>query len=72
MPFAKSVSAKSHDFDAEGNETHTDYIKMMGIVLKHGYHGYCGIEYEGSKLSESEGILATKKLLERVREKLSA
>jgi sugar phosphate isomerase/epimerase len=72
MPFAKSVSAKSHDFDAEGNETHTDYVKMMGIVLKHGYHGYCGIEYEGSKLSESEGILATKKLLERVREKLSA
>ncbi len=72
MPFAKAVSAKSHDFDAEGNETHTDYAKMMGIVLKHGYHGYCGIEYEGSKLSESEGILATKKLLERVREKLAA
>jgi L-ribulose-5-phosphate 3-epimerase len=72
MPFAKAVSAKSHDFDAEGNETHTDYAKMMGIVLKHGYHGYCGIEYEGGKLSEPEGILATKKLLERVREKLSA
>jgi L-ribulose-5-phosphate 3-epimerase len=72
MPFAKAVSAKSHDFDAEGNETHTDYVKMMEIVLKHGYHGYCGIEYEGSKLSEAEGIKATKKLLERVREKLSA
>ncbi|MEX2174349.1 MAG: sugar phosphate isomerase/epimerase family protein [Pirellulaceae bacterium] len=72
MPFAKAVSAKSHDFDAEGNETHTDYHKMMQIVLKHGYHGYCGIEYEGSKLSEPEGIKATKKLLERVREKLSA
>lgn len=72
MPFAKAVSAKSHDFDVEGNETHTDYVKMMQIVLKHGYHGYCGIEYEGSKLSEAEGIKATKKLLERVREKLSA
>ncbi len=72
MPFAKAVSAKSHDFDAEGNETKTDFLKMMQIVLKHGYHGYCGIEYEGSKLSEPEGILATKKLLERVREKLSA
>jgi sugar phosphate isomerase/epimerase len=72
MPFAKAVSAKSHDFDAEGNETHTDYFKMMDIVVKkYGYHGYCGIEYEGSKLSESEGILATKKLLERVREKLA-
>jgi L-ribulose-5-phosphate 3-epimerase len=73
MPFAKAVSAKSHDFDDQGNETHTDYFKMMDIVVKkHGYHGYCGIEYEGSKLSEPEGIRATKKLLERVREKMSA
>ena len=73
MPFAKAVSAKTHDFDDQGNETHTDYFKMMDIVVKkHGYHGYCGIEYEGSKLSEPEGIKATKKLLERVREKMSA
>ena len=73
MPFAKAVSAKSHDFDADGNETQTDYFKMMDIVVKkHGYHGYCGIEYEGSKLSEPEGIRATKKLLERVRAKMMA
>jgi L-ribulose-5-phosphate 3-epimerase len=73
MPFAKAVSAKSHDFDADGNETRTDYFKMMDIVVKqHGYHGYCGIEYEGSKLSEPEGIRATKKLLERVRAKMMA
>lgn len=71
MPYAKAVSAKSHDFDAEGNETHTDYRKMMEIVVEAGYHGYVGIEYEGSKLSEPEGILATKKLLERVRDELS-
>lgn len=72
MPFAKGVSAKSHDFDEQGNETHTDFFKMMDIVInKHGYHGYCGIEYEGSKLSEPDGIKATKKLLERVREKMS-
>jgi sugar phosphate isomerase/epimerase len=70
MPFAKGVSAKSHDFNDEGDETKTDYLKMMKIVLSHGYHGYVGIEYEGSKLSEEEGIRATKKLLERVREKL--
>ncbi|HZL91104.1 MAG TPA: sugar phosphate isomerase/epimerase family protein [Pirellulaceae bacterium] len=68
MPFAKAVSAKTHDFDEQGNETATDYFKMMDIVVKkHGYHGYCGIEYEGSMLSEPEGIKATKKLLERVR-----
>jgi L-ribulose-5-phosphate 3-epimerase len=73
MPFAKAVSAKSHDFDANGNETATDYFKMMDIVVnKHGYHGYCGIEYEGSKLGEPEGILATKKLMERVRDKMMA
>jgi len=73
MPFAKAVSAKSHEFDDQGNENQTDYFKMMDIVVrKHGYHGYCGIEYEGSKLSEPEGIKATKKLLERVREKMSA
>jgi len=73
MPFAKAVSAKSHNFDEEGNETGTDYFKMLDIVVnKHGYHGYCGIEYEGSKLSEADGIKATKKLLERVREKLAA
>ena len=72
MPFAKAVSAKSHDFDAAGNETHTDYFKMLDIVVeKHNYHGYCGIEYEGSKLGEPEGILATKKLLQRVQEKLA-
>lgn len=72
MPFAKAVSAKSHDFDAQGNETKTDYKKMMKIVVDAGYRGFVGIEYEGSILSEHDGIIATKKLLERVRAELSA
>ncbi len=71
MPYAKAVSAKSKDFDADGNCIETDYKKMMEIVLKHGYHGFVGIEYEGGKISEPEGIKATKKLLERVREELA-
>ncbi len=71
MAFAKGVSAKSHDFDAEGNETHTDYLKMMKIVKDAGYTGYVGIEYEGEELTEEEGILATKKLLEKVGAQLS-
>ena len=71
MPFAKGVSAKSHDFNEKGDEVNTDYIKMMKIVLKANFHGFVGIEYEGSKLGEEEGIVATKKLLERVREELS-
>ena len=71
MPFAKAVSAKTHDFDAQGNETHTDYKRMMKIVLDHNYHDYVGIEYEGSKASEREGIKLTKALLEKVRFELS-
>jgi sugar phosphate isomerase/epimerase len=70
MPFAKAVSAKSHDFDEQGNETNTDYVRMMRIVLDAGYRGYVGIEYEGSTLSEPDGIRATKALLERARARL--
>lgn len=65
MPLAKAVSAKSYDFDAEGNETKIDFMKMMKIVMDANYHGWVGIEYEGSKLSEDDGIMATKKLLEK-------
>lgn len=71
MPFARGVSAKSHDFDAEGNETRTDYRRMLGIVLDAGYRGFVGIEYEGDRLPEPEGIRATKGLLERVRAELA-
>jgi sugar phosphate isomerase/epimerase len=71
MPFAKAVSAKSHDFDGSGNETHTDFRRMMKIVLDAGYGGYVGIEYEGDSLSEVDGVKATKKLLETVREELT-
>jgi hydroxypyruvate isomerase len=66
MPFAKAVSAKSHDFNEKGDEINTDYFKMMDIVLAAGYHGYVGIEYEGEKLDEYDGIKATKELLDRV------
>ncbi len=72
MPFAKGVSAKSHEFDAKGNESKTDYRKMMDIVInKHKYHGFVGIEYEGSKHSEPDGIKLTKKLLEHVHDELA-
>lgn len=71
MPYAKAVSAKTHEFDKDGNEIKTDYVKMMKIVLDAGYHGYVGIEYEGSKLDEYAGIKASKKLLLKVREELT-
>jgi hypothetical protein len=71
MPYAKAVSAKTNDFDEQGNEIHTDYRRMMKIVLDAGYRGYVGVEYEGGKLGEYEGIRATKRLLETVRQELS-
>lgn len=70
MPFARAVSAKSHDFDTNGDETGTDYRRMMRIVLDADYRGWVGIEYEGDRLSEDDGIRATLRLLERVRHEL--
>ncbi len=71
MPFAKGVSAKTHDFDADGNETSTDFRKMLKIVKDAGYTGYIDIEYEGRTLSEPDGIRATKALLEKVGKELA-
>ena len=63
MPFAKAVSAKSHEFDENGNEKHTDYSRVLQLVKDAGYKGYIGVEYEGRGLSEEEGIIATRDLL---------
>ena len=68
MPYAKAVSAKSYDFDEKGDETKIDYYRMMKIVLDAGYKGFVGIEYEGKLLSETDGIVATKKLLDKIAE----
>jgi len=68
MPYAKAVSAKCYDFDDAGNETTLDFERIMKLVVdKHDYHGHIGIEYEGNRLSEFDGIKACKKLLERLR-----
>lgn len=66
MPFAKGVSAKSNVFDADGNEKNMDYRKLLQTVKDAGYTGFIGIEYEGSELSEEDGVRATKELLEKV------
>lgn len=70
MPFAKAVSAKAHDFDAQGNETQIDYVRMMQIVKDAGYTGFVGVEYEGNDLGETEGILATRDLLLKAAESM--
>lgn len=66
MPFAKGISAKSYDFDHQGNCVETDYVRALRIIKDSGYRGYLGIEYEGANLDEDEGIRKTKALLDRV------
>lgn len=70
MPYAKAVSAKSFDFDARGEETTIDFRRMLDIVTGAGFHGWIGIEYEGERLGEQEGIARTKALLTRIRSEL--
>jgi len=65
MPWAKGVSAKSYQFDVNGNETIIDYAKLLNIVKTASFDGYIGIEYEGHDLSEPDGIRATRALLEK-------
>jgi len=55
MPYAKAVSAKCYDF-VDGRETTIDFPRMLDIVTGAGYDGYVGIEYEGQRLPEREGI----------------
>ena len=72
MPFAKAVSAKSHEFNELGQEVRTDYRRMLSIVLDAGYRGFIGVEYEGDDLSEEDGINATISLLTETRDMLDA
>lgn len=66
MPYAKGVSAKTHVFDADGNESEMDYVRIMKIVKEAGFKGNVGIEFEGEGISEDEGIKATKALLDKL------
>jgi L-ribulose-5-phosphate 3-epimerase len=71
MPYAKAVSAKSHDFDASGNETHTDYHRMLKIVLAAKFSSWIGIEYEGTTTPEPDGVRATLRLLQKLQRELA-
>lgn len=71
MPWAKAVSAKCYDFDASGEETTIDFHRMLRIVTAARYHDNLGIEYEGDRMTEHDGVAAMKRLLERVRSELA-
>lgn len=66
LPYAKAVSAKSYNFNEQGEDTTIDYYKMLQIVKDSAYDGYIGIEYEGTEKGEHEGILLTRALMEKV------
>ena len=65
LPHARALSAKSWDFLEDGRESTIDFARMIGLAREAGYEGYVGIEYEGARLPEMEGIRRTKALLER-------
>jgi sugar phosphate isomerase/epimerase len=76
MPYAKGVHAKAHVFDANGNDTETDFAKMFKIIIDSGFKGWVSVEYEGGLLKmygkdnkyldDDAGVLATKKLIDKV------
>ena len=72
MPYAKGASAKTYDFDADGNETTIDYVRIMNIVCdpQFSFSGYVGVEFEG-RGDSMEGIKKSKGLLVRVRDQLA-
>lgn len=65
MRHAKGVSFKCFDFDAAGKETSMDCDRLMKIVGEAGYKGWVGIEYEGNRLTEFEGIQGAVRFLKR-------
>jgi sugar phosphate isomerase/epimerase len=65
LPFAKGVSAKTYDFDKNGEQPKMDYKRLIDIVKASGFKGYIGVEFEGNTQPEEEGIRKTKLLLEK-------
>jgi len=72
MPFAKAVSAQTTDFDADGQPKGADFRRLLKIVVDSGYRGYIQVEFSGENISEAEGIRASKRLLENLRNELGA
>jgi sugar phosphate isomerase/epimerase len=65
MPRCAVVSAKTHEFDAAGNQVEFDYLRLMKIIADSGFRGIVAIEWEGKQLDPVAGVHASKKLLER-------
>lgn len=68
LPFAPAVCAKALAFDDDGNETRTDFYKMMKIIFESDYSGVISIEFEGHGVDPIKGSLMTKRLIEKALE----
>lgn len=67
MPFAKGVSVKDYGYDDNGKQVKIDFVKMLRIVLKSGFRGFCGIEYGGYA-----GLNSSREALEKARTALAS
>ena len=76
LPYAKGISAKSISFDSNGEEINTDFERMIKLIKSSSFEGFMAIEYEGALmqmfggdpldyLSPNQGVLATKRLIEK-------
>jgi hypothetical protein len=63
LPYAPAVCAKALKFDEKGNETHTDYFKMLRIVHDSDFSGVISIEFEGHGVDAVAGSRMTKELI---------
>ncbi|MFZ5926125.1 MAG: sugar phosphate isomerase/epimerase family protein [Acidobacteriota bacterium] len=61
--YAKGMSFKCYFEGPDAAEDKYDFQRMMKVVEDSKYSGYIGIEYEGRKLGELEGIARARKLL---------
>jgi hypothetical protein len=65
LSYAKGVSAKTYDFDGNGEQPLLDYQRLIGIVKSSGFKGYIGVEFEGINQSEEDGVRNTQLLLKK-------
>jgi hypothetical protein len=65
LPYAKGVSAKTYDFDGNGEQPLLDYKRLISIVKSSGFKGYIGVEFEGINQSEEDGVRNTQILLKK-------
>ncbi|MCV9389048.1 sugar phosphate isomerase/epimerase family protein [Reichenbachiella ulvae] len=65
LPYSYGISAKTFEFDENGEAIQTDYKKMFDIINASDFDGWVGVEFEGDGVSEYEGIKKTKALIEK-------